>query len=213
MRAVIFANGIMDSWPLDFDLSAEKDLVIAADGGYHHCRRWQIEPHMIIGDMDSVAASDLAEIDRETTQIHRFPQEKDETDLDLAIRAARDRQADQIIILGAMGARWDMSFSNVLVLATPALGAIDARILEGSYEFLCLHGHHKMAIRGKCGDVLSLIPLGGPVTGISLSGAAYPLNRETLAMGTTRGISNCLAQGRVEIEIESGQLLVIICRK
>jgi thiamine pyrophosphokinase len=213
MRAVIFANGIMKTWPKAFEPCFEKDLVIAADGGFKHCRRWNLKPHIIVGDMDSVGVSDPSVLADETTQIQRFPTQKDETDLQLAIHAAMDRLADEIIILGALGARWDMTFSNVLILTTPLLAGVDARILDGPNEFLCLHGPQTTRLSGEVGHLISVIPLAGSVSGATLAGTRYGLHRETLPMGTTRGISNCFEESMVEIAIESGHLLVVVSRE
>jgi len=213
MRAVIFANGIMNQWPLGFELSLERDLIIAADGGFNHCRKWNVIPHIVVGDMDSINPSDITSHGHGKIEIQRFPARKDETDLQLALQAAIDRNASDIVILGALGARWDMTFSNVLILLAPFLCRVHVRILESQYEFLCLHGYQKIDLEEKPGHTVSLIPLAGPVTGIRLSGFVFPLDNETLSMGTTRGISNLFKDDKAEIEIEGGHLLVVIDRK
>ena len=212
MKAVIFANGIMNQWPMGFELSMERDLIIAADGGFNHCRQWNVMPHIIVGDMDSVNPSDLTAHGHGEIEIHRFPAKKDETDLHLALQMAIDRNAGEIVILGALGARWDMTFSNVLILLAPFLRHIHVRILESHYEFLCLHGCQKIDLQEKPGHTVSLIPLAGPVKGIRLSGFEYTLENETLSVGTTRGISNLFKDENAEIEIKRGHLLVVIDR-
>ena len=210
MRAVIFANGVMNQWPLGFELSTERDLIIAADGGFNHCRQWNVKPHLIVGDMDSVDPSDVTAYGHGEIEIHQFPAKKDETDLHLALQAAMDRNAGEIVILGALGARWDMTFSNVFILLAPFLRSVNVRILESHYELLCLHGPQKINLVGKPGNTVSLMPLAGPVTGIRLTGFEFSLDNETLPVGTTRGISNLFKNGTAEIEIERGHLLVII---
>ena len=211
MRAVIFANGIMDSWPLAFNLS-EDDLIIAADGGYNHCKHWHVRPHVIVGDLDSMADEDLDGLDSTMTQVIRFPAQKDETDLHLALKTAIDRHATDIIILGALGSRWDMTLSNVLILTIPLLQGCNARILDGPHEFICLQGPGILRINGEIGNLLSLIPLGGAAMGVTLVGTAYLLNKATLPLGTSQGISNVFQEERVEVKIEQGQLLVVISR-
>ena len=213
MRAVIFANGVMNQWPTGFELSPERDLIIAADGGFEHCRRWEVMPHMIVGDMDSINPADVPAHGEGEIEIHRFPTGKDETDLHLALKLAIHRNAGEIVILGALGARWDMTFSNVLILLAPFLRRAHVRILENQCEFLCLHGYQKIHLKEKSGYTVSLLPLAGPVTGIRLRGFVFPLENETLPVGTTRGISNLFKNEKAEIEIEGGHLLVIIDRK
>ncbi len=212
MRAIIFANGNMDSWPLDFNLSVEEDLIIAADGGFNHCKRWRLSPHVIVGDMDSVTGSDLSALEKTRTEIIRFPAQQDETDLQLVIQTAIDHQASEIFILGALGSRWDMTLSNVLILTIPLLQAVKAKILDGPHEFICLQGPGKILLNGEVGHLLSLIPLSGPVIGVTLVGTVYLLNKATLPMGTSQGISNLFQGKQVEVEIESGQLLIVISK-
>ncbi len=106
MKAVIFANGIMNEWPPGFELSMQQDLIIAADGGFNHCRKWNVIPHVLIGDMDSVNPSDLEALGNGDVEVQRFPVKKDETDLHLALQLAIDRNASEIILLGELGERW-----------------------------------------------------------------------------------------------------------
>lgn len=213
MRAVIFANGIMNQWPLGFEVFPERDLIIAADGGFNHCQRWNVMPHIIVGDMDSINPTDMPALGQGGIEIHRFPARKDETDLHLALQTAIARNAREIVILGALGARWDMTFSTVLILLAPFLRRVPVRILDNQYELLCLHGYQKIDLEEKPGHTVSLIPLAGPVTGIRLRGFVFPLDNETLPLGTTRGISNLFKDDNAEIEIDGGHLLVIIDRK
>ena len=213
MRAVIFANGIMNKWPPGFELSMQRDLIIAADGGFNHCRKWKVMPHVLIGDMDSVNPSDLEGLGNGEIEIQRFPVKKDETDLHLALQLAIDRNASEIILLGALGDRWDMTLANVLILTAPLLRGVQVKILDGNCELVCLHGHQKINLDEKPGCVVSLIPLTEPVTGVILNGFEYTLDNETLPVGTTRGISNILKEDCAEIAIESGILLVVIDRE
>ena len=213
MRAVIFANGMMNKWPPGFELSMEKDLIIAADGGFNHCRKWTVMPHVLIGDMDSVNPSDLEGLDNGEIEIQRFPVKKDETDLYLALQLAIDRNASEIILLGALGERWDMTLANVLILTAPLLRDVQVKILDGNCELACLHGLQEISLDGKPGCSVSLIPLTGSVSGVTLSGLEYTLDNETLFVGTTRGISNILKEDTAEIAIESGILLVVIDRE
>jgi len=213
MRAVIFANGIMNKWPPGFELSRERDLIIAADGGFNHCRKWNVAPHVLIGDMDSVNPSDLETLGNGQIEIQRFPVMKDETDLHLALQLAIDRNASEIILLGALGDRWDMTLANVLILTTPLLHGVDVKILDSQCELLCLQGHQKINLEGEPGNGVSIIPLAGSVTGVTLRGFEFALDKETLPVGTTRGISNVFKENNAEIEIEKGYLLVIIEQK
>jgi thiamine pyrophosphokinase len=64
-------------------------------------------------------------------------------------------------------------------------------------------------IRGKIGDLLSLIPIGTNAENISTTGLKYRLNKETLFFGKTRGISNEFEEKDVQIDFKSGLMLFI----
>jgi len=208
MRAIIFANGLMAGWPEQLDISPDEDLLIAADGGLKHCSRKGIIPHRVVGDMDSADPGEIAVLEKKGVFVNRFPARKDETDLWLAVRAALERGVNEIIILGALGARWDMTFSNVLLLASPELKQIETRILDGNQELFVLQGGQAARLFGNKGDLLSLMPLTAVVRGLTLTGFEYPLDDATLELGTTRGISNVFVEDVCRIELSRGKLLV-----
>jgi thiamine pyrophosphokinase len=210
MRAVIFANGRMDVWPERFDLFPDADVIIAADGGLRHCTRKRLVPHLVIGDMDSADPDELAALEQRGVEVSRFPVRKDETDLWLAVRAALDRKVDEIIILGALGGRWDMTFANVLVLTSPELKHTENRILDGNQELFVLQGGQAARLFGEKGDLLSLMPLTAMVRGLTLTGFEYSLDNATLELGTTRGISNVFVEDVCRIELSRGKLLVTV---
>ena len=210
MRAIIFANGLMVGWPETFDVFQDKDVIIAADGGLKHCCRKGIDPHLVIGDMDSADPHELAAMEKKGYEVVRFPLRKDETDLWLAVRAALDRKVDEIVIVGALGGRWDMTFSNVLLLTSPELKRIETRTLDGNQELFVLQGGQAARLFGDKGDRLSLMPLTAMVRGLTLIGFEYSLDKETLELGTTRGISNVFVEDNCSIELSHGKLLVTV---
>lgn len=210
MRAIIFANGPMAGWPEKFDIFPDVDMIIAADGGLKHCSRKGIVPQLVIGDMDSADPHELAVMEKKGVEVKRFPARKDETDLWLAVRAALDRKVDEIIIIGALGGRWDMTFSNVLLLTSPELNKLETRILDGNQELFVLQGGQAARLFGDKGDLLSLMPLTAMVRGLTLTGFEYPLDNETLELGTTRGISNVFLEDVCSINLDQGKLLVTV---
>ena len=57
-----------------------------------------------------------------------------------------------------------------------------------------------------------LIAYGGPIEGLTITGAKYPLDRHTLTPDTTLGVSNEVAAGAsyAEVTHTAGHLLVIL---
>ena len=64
-------------------------------------------------------------------------------------------------------------------------------------------------VDGDPGDIISLIPWGVEVAGVTTNGLRWPLKDETLFPSKTRGISNELVAASATIQIRSGLLLVI----
>jgi len=207
MKVVIVANGVPTDPAADRHHARSCDLVIAADGGADYCRKLGLVPDVIIGDMDSIGHDPAAAAYFKDTEIIRHPTRKDATDLELAIRLAIDRGARSLVILGALGGRWDMSLSNLFLLALPDLRKIPARLIDGREEIVLLTGKETALFHGKPGDTLSLIPAGENVTGVTLEGLEYPLVNATLPYGSSRGISNVLQNETATVSLESGTLL------
>ena len=64
-------------------------------------------------------------------------------------------------------------------------------------------------MHGVPGELLTLVPLGGAATGVTTDGLEYPLRGETLAPGTTRGVSNVFLGREARVTLERGVLLAI----
>jgi thiamine pyrophosphokinase len=63
--------------------------------------------------------------------------------------------------------------------------------------------------QGRAGDVISLLPMGANVVGLTTRGLAYPLFEETLALGPARGLSNVRTEATATVSVRDGRLLVI----
>lgn len=208
--ALVFANGEMRTGSMVHKWLSRIDraLVLAADGGAHVAAAYELRPDVIIGDMDSVSPALLAELEALGVQVIRHPREKDETDLELALKEAAARDCDPIVIIGGTGGRLDQALANVYLLALPELAGRTVRMVAGREEVLLLRpGAH--TLHGSPGDTVSLLPVGGPAHGIRTAGLVYPLRNETLEFGPARGVSNEMLADSAQIALDRGWLLVI----
>jgi thiamine pyrophosphokinase len=207
-HCLILANGDLNPGPAVQQALQDSGPVIAADGGAEFAAALGLAVDLLIGDMDSVSPQTLARLQMAGTEVRRFPVDKNETDLELALLAALADGAESIRILGGVGGRLDQTLANIYLLNLPALAALDVRLVSGA-QSLCLMRPGDYAIEGQIGDTISLIPLGGPVEGISTQGLRYPLQDETLAFGPARGVSNRISQLPARLQTRSGILLFI----
>jgi thiamine pyrophosphokinase len=207
MHAVIVANGPgFDPEPLRAHIEAA-DLLIAADGGGNALFAAGLTPHVVVGDLDSLAPAALAALAAAGAAILRHPTEKDETDLELALLLAVERGATVVDVLGAMGGRWDQTLSNVALLALPELAGRRVRLLDAGQEAYLARG--ATPIPGERGETVSLLPVGGPARGITTQGLYYPLEAAELRFERSRGVSNVIVEPPAHVTVREGLLLVV----
>ncbi len=206
-RVFIFANGSLPDPKRAQALVRPDDILIAADGGIRYLLALGFHPHAVVGDLDSLPPLLLETLQRQGTVIRPYPREKDETDLELALRHALEYRPQAIRIVGAVGLRLDQTLANVALLAAPWLAGIDVRLDDGVEEVLLARS--EATVEGRPGETVSLIPWGVPVEGITTEGLRWPLRDETLYPDRTRGISNELTGPQAHVRIRSGLLLVV----
>jgi len=210
MRAVIFANGILSQTLSVRSLLKPDDLLIAADGGAAHMQGLNLLPKAAVGDFDSLDAESLNALENAGVKIFQFPIKKDLTDLELALQYVQTQGIREVVILGALGHRWDQTMANLLLPAAAAYADLDIRLVDGSQEMTLVRTGQTLKLDGQAGDTLSLIPLAGDASGITTQGLEYPLERETLSFGNTRGISNALLGDSASVSVEKGMLLCVL---
>jgi thiamine pyrophosphokinase len=209
LRAVIFANGNLTRPANPLAELRSEDLIIAADGGAYHCQALGLTPDVLIGDLDSITKEVRENLSRLGTQLILYPRDKDETDLELALRFAVDHNAEEILLLGILGGRLDQTLANLLLLSRPEWQPARLMVADGPDFALLIRPGSPLTLRAQTGDIVSLIPLTRTVTGVSTEGLRWSLQDATLEFGSTLGISNETTQEIARVEIKTGQLLAV----
>ncbi|MEG2087070.1 MAG: thiamine diphosphokinase [Angelakisella sp.] len=190
-------------------------LIIAADGGYLHCRTLGLTPHLIVGDFDSAPRPDS------TVETLVFPARKDDTDCMLALREGIARGCNRFTLLGATGGRLDHTLAAIQSLAwlweQPATGGTAPRgvlcdrhtlitlVRPGEPLVLTADGYPCL---GDC--YLSVFALDSVCTGVTLQGVAYPLDNHTLTNSFPLGVSNRVNTPQATVSVATGRLLVLL---
>ena len=207
MRAIIFANGDAPDQKTIERWITPPDRIIAADGGTRNALSIGVIPHVVIGDLDSLAEADREQLERAGVPLIVYPAHKDYTDLELALRHALEQGATKIVIFSALGGRWDQSLANLMLLTLPELAHVTTRIIDRGVAIEVIRDQAE--ITGRVGDTLSLIALKGDAHGVTIEGCEYPLSGATLPFGATLGISNVLTHDSVKIAVKQGQILAL----
>lgn len=208
MRAIVVAGSPEARLPVRVQ-PANDDLLIAVDLGGSHCLHWGWQPAAVIGDLDSLPAHDEAVLRARGCRFVTAPVRKDETDLELALDFAVQAGATEIVIVAGWGGRIDQSLANILLLTRPNLVGRAVRLAEGLQTVHLAQPGQPVCIDGQAGDVLSLIPVGDEVDGVEVEDVEWPLYGESLALGSTRGISNVVTGSATRVHVARGRLLVI----
>ena len=218
LRAVVLAGG--DPLPAG-DLPAAADaldaagLVVAADGGLAHATRLGRRVDAVVGDLDSVDATDLAAAEAAGARIHRHPTDKDATDLALALDlvlaravggAPAGRRID-VTIIGGHGGRADHLLGNALLLGSDRYAPLRLRALWGGAVLRVVRD--TVLLDGTPEALVSLLALHGPARGVRTEGLRFPLDGAELRPGSSLGLSNRMIGTTARITLETGVVLTV----
>ncbi|WP_130649081.1 thiamine diphosphokinase [Egicoccus halophilus] len=182
-------------------------FVIAADSGLHLARDHGLPVHLLVGDLDSVDAAQLAAIRADGVPVQQHPVDKDRTDLAIALDVAVGLAPARVTLLGGHGGRLDHLLGNALVLASSAYAAIELTARVAGATITVVREHR--TLHGTAGDLVSLLPVAGDARGITTEGLRFALRDEDLAAGSTRGISNSFLSDRATVRVRAGVLLAV----
>lgn len=201
-NVVVFAGG--DPPPASVLVSVpDGAYVIAADSGFDHAHRLGVEIDLLVGDLDSISPEGL----ELASKIEKHPTDKDSTDLAIALDAALKRKPSRVIVVGGAGGRIDHFLANAALLASPQYATLKLTWLPGHAVIHVVRD--RIALTGSPGDLVSLLPYGGPARGVTTTGLRWPLHEAVLTPGTSLGVSNELVDVKATVELTEGVLLSV----
>lgn len=178
------------------------DLLIAADGGLPAVERMGLDPHLVVGDFDSLGKCP----DLPNTIV--LPREKDITDTHAAISLGLERGYRRFVLYGGTGGRLAHTLANLQLL--------DNLARKGCRGFLIGDGTVATAVHNGSLDLpagmqgyLSVFCSSGTAEGVTLSGLKYELNDAQLTGSFPLGVSNEFVGVCSHIQVETGTLLVL----
>jgi thiamine pyrophosphokinase len=178
------------------------ELVIAADSGFDLALRLGILPDLLVGDLDSVAATpELARFP--ARNILRYPRDKDETDAELGLRLFAERGFRGVVLAGGGGGRLDhlLAVAALFERDRPPTAWYTARERVERVDGEAL-------LAGCRGRRISFFPLGGGAGGFSSEGLKWPLDGLEWPRGYG-GVSNLITSDCARVRVARGSLLMI----
>lgn len=189
--------------------------IIAVDGGLEAVKALGLTPDYVVGDFDTAGKNAIEEF-RKVPYIvwESHKPEKNETDTELARNRALTLACDRIVFLGATGGRVDHLLANLHLLYGCMEREVEAWIID-AWNKIYLVDQNRTFVRDQLwGKYVSFLPYTESVTGITLKGFKYPLNKKNIRRGEEAGlcISNEVKDEVGILEFEEGVLVCVESR-
>jgi thiamine pyrophosphokinase len=211
MKIVIVSGGEAPSYELIRKELKNSSFLICADSGGNCLYKYNIVPHYLMGDFDSINKNVLEFFKKSPEcNIEAFPKDKDFTDTELVLNKALELGGTEISLLGCTGTRIDHLMGNIGMLFKCLKLNINAYIKDNNNYIQIVDKSIK--IKGKKGEIFSLQCYGDGVENLNIKGSRYELNNYFLTKGDPRTVSNEFLDEEVEISFTSGNLIIFYSR-
>lgn len=207
MKAVIISGGKEPSKDMLFREIQDADIIIGADKGCEVLYKYDITPDYILGDFDSANDDIINSIEERAKKKITYKREKDYTDTEIAYNLAVEKGANEIILLGATGTRYDHSLSNLGLMLRGLKSSIKVKVIDDN-NFIFLTDK-SITLQGNKGDIISFQAYCDEIKNFNISGAKYNLSNYTLKLGDGITTSNEFLDEDIRVNFDSGILMVL----
>jgi thiamine pyrophosphokinase len=203
-RCVIVAAAKIENYQRIKSFLRPDDYFIFCDGGLSHAKALGVTPSLALGDFDSYEKPEPSG----QTEVIVLPREKDDTDTFFAVKEGLRRGFKDFLLTGVTGQRLDHTMANFSALIYLYKNGAHALIIDDSAVYETA-GKEGVKIEDDC-SYFSLIPLTGTVSGVTIKGAAYPLENGQVGIDYIYTTSNEVLPGQTAfVKADEGLLLVI----
>ncbi|HEM4136522.1 TPA: thiamine diphosphokinase [Streptococcus suis] len=203
IKIAVIAGGSFDCLP------EPADLYVGVDAGSLRLLDHSMPLDWAIGDFDSVTSEELGQIREMAEWFLRAPVEKDDTDLELALKEIfKAYPQAQVRIYGALGGRMDHMMANLFLAAEPDLAAFMEQIeLVDSQNIVRFRpaGQHRLSpIAGM--KYISFMP--SDQSRLTIRHAKYPLDASNYFFKKCYS-SNEFIDRDIDIQLDQGYVVLI----
>ena len=206
--AVVFLDGAYEDVTYYRSWAAVAGLVVAADGGARFVLAIGGAPDVVVGDFDSLLPADAERLAGLGVATVRHPTRKDQTDGELAVDEALRRGADEIVLVGALGAL-DHTLGHLAILRRLAERGVPARLASPDLSVRVLVAPAEAVLDAEPRTRVSVVPLGADAV-VTLVGFDYPLARGCLPAARCLGLGNFIAVAGAGIAVHAGVVAVLV---
>lgn len=183
------------------------DLVIAADGGFDYLDELGLRADYVLGDFDSVISCDLP------SDSMRYPSEKDDTDMMLAIKLGLKKGYTNFSIYGGLGGRLDHTLANIQALTYLSSHGATGTLYGEGYAIRVITddtlSFGKELPENCQGNLCSVFSLSDISVNVTIQGFKYETDNITMTNTFPIGISNEFTGKKSFIHVEKGTIAVL----
>ncbi len=206
MLGIVFTGGLGPKREEVEEYLQRAHLIVAADSGILLAEQMEVEPQIILGDMDSLPDRRVLERHK-NAEIQVYPTEKDDTDTELALKCLRSRGCTESILIGGGGGRLDHLLGIVSLFYRPDP---PSRWFTHGEEIIYIA--NTLDIQGLKGRVATFMPVSVEECRMTTEGLRWPLDSLCWKPGDI-GISNIIISDEARVTMRQGKLIMIIPKK
>ncbi|MCR2042579.1 thiamine diphosphokinase [Anaerosalibacter massiliensis] len=210
MKSLVVSNGEINDLNQLKSISKEMDFIIAVDGGAKYILKSDIQPDLVVGDLDSIDKDILKEIKEKNIPILKYPSHKDYTDTELALKYLIDKGFKEIVLMGVIGSRIDHTLANIFLLSELLNQGVKGIIINEKNTMHIIDD--EMEIKKEDGVFISVLPINSDGAKVTLKGFEYETDRVDFNFSSTLGVSNRIIEEKGYIKVENGICLIIESR-
>lgn len=190
-------------------LPKNQDIYLGVDGGCLKLLEQGLPIDIAVGDFDSVSEVDLRKIQAQAKQVVQSVPEKNDTDLELALKTVFEDYPDAAVtVYGAFGGRLDHFLSNIFLPTDPDLAPYMEQIqLVDEQNRLVFRpaGSHEIQPDPTM-TYVGFMPVGEGR--LEITGAKYPLHPENYFLKAMYGSNEFLDQA-IQVSLDGGYLVIV----
>ena len=202
-KIAVIAGGSFDCLP------EPADLYVGVDAGSLRLLDHSLPLDWAMGDFDSVTPEELGWIKDQAERFLQAPAEKDDTDLELALKEIfKVYPQAQVRIYGALGGRMDHMMANLFLAAEPGLATYMEQIelvdSQNVVRFRPASSHRILPIAGM--KYISFMP--SDQSRLTIRHAKYPLDASNYFFKKCYS-SNEFIDRDIDIQLDKGYVVLI----
>lgn len=186
----------------------EADHRVAVDSGLLAFRHADLNPDVLIGDMDSCGFDESWEAENASLRIIKLS-DQDTTDFEKALEwMGKETRTGKLVILGGLGGRSDHFLSN-LMSACNHESSVEITFDDEKEWVRRVTEQTPLRLVGRNRTHVSLLPL-TPCSKVSTTGLKWNLEEQDLSHDQGSSQSNLAVSDLVTVSCSSGNLFVIL---